>query len=150
MAEQDPIVLPEETPPAQAAAELKSMLEVVDREIASLDLLRRTLLSRVIQQRSGMSVEDWLKAAEGLDILMEAIGRPGRLEDADKRCRVLSMLAQWKEKLGRLASCFNMAAQEAGQFVNDPDELAGSLDALAYREQVVRRMISEIEQLEHS
>ncbi len=147
MAEHEPIVLPEETPPAQVAAELKEMLETVAKEIDSLDPLRKMLLSKVIQQRSGMSVEDWLKAAESLDILMEALGRLGRIEDTGRRCRILSMLAQWKGKLERLADCFSMAAQEAGSFIKDPEELAGSLAALAYREQVVHRMIGEIEQL---
>ncbi|MGD0154249.1 MAG: hypothetical protein ABSC17_10945 [Thermacetogeniaceae bacterium] len=150
MAEHEPIVLPEETPPAQAAAELKEMLETVAWEIASLDLLRRTLLSKIIQQRSGMSVEDWLKAAESLDILMKALSRSGRIEDTGRRYRILSMLTQWRGKLERLADCFSMAAQEASCFVKDREKLAGSLTALAYREQVIHRMIGEIKQLASS
>jgi hypothetical protein len=43
-----------------------------------------------------------------------------------------------------------MAAQLAGTYVKDPGELAGSLDALAQRQKIVRRLIGEIEQIEQS
>lgn len=132
-----------------AAAEMRSMLDGVAREIASLDLMQRTLLSGMIRQQAGMSVDDWIQAAESLETLMQAI-KPGQDGDADRRERILSKLVGWKGRLERLASCFQTAARLAGNYVRGPGQLAGSLDALAQREQVVHRVIREIEQLEHS
>ncbi len=147
MREQDPIVLPNTNLPAEAAAELRKTLAIVAREIASVDMLRRTLLLDLIRQQSGMGVDDWLQAAESLEVLMDAIGQPGRIEDAEKRGRIRSMLAEWGIKLERLASCFQMAAQLADNYVDDPCELDGSLHMLAHRERVVRRLITEIGQM---
>jgi hypothetical protein len=148
--EQKRKVLPEESSSEQAVADLKKILEEVAREIASLDLLRRALLIGVIRQQSGMGVEDWLQAAESLANLMQALDQPGRVEDIDRRRQIITMLAEWKGKLERLASCFQMAARLTSNYVKDPGELAGSLEALAQREKVVRRLISEIEQIEGS
>lgn len=155
MVERDPITFPDASPAdtglaVQAAAELRETLQTVAREIDTLDPLRRTLLAGVIRQQSGMGVEDWLKAAESLEILMDAIGRPGRIGDPERRSHIMSLLEEWKEKLERLASCFRMASQLAGSYVKDPAALAGSLQVLAYRQQVVCRMIAEIERIERS
>jgi hypothetical protein len=153
--EQKKEVLPEEFSLAgyragNAAAELKKMLEDVAREIASLDILRMMLLTGVIRQQSGMCIEDWLRAAENLATLMQAMGRPDLDGDVDRRRQIITMLAEWKGKLERLVSCFQVAAQLAGTYVKDPGELAGSLDALAQRQKIVRRLIGEIEQIEQS
>jgi hypothetical protein len=148
--EQKQDVVAENFSPGQAAAELKEMLDDVAREITTLDVLRRALLSGVIRQRSGMSVEEWLQAAESLKTLTQALDQPGRIEDADRRRQIITMLAGWKEKLERLGSCFQMAAQLAGHYVKDPGQLTGSLDLLTHRQQVVRRSIMAIEQIERS
>lgn len=155
MKEQKQEVIPEEILPAghhsgNAAAELKEMLDDVAREIASLDILRRMLLTGVIRQQSGMSVEDWLRAAESLATLVQALDRPDLVGDVDRRRQIITMLAEWKGKLERLVSCFQMAAQLTDKYVQDPGELAGSLDLLAQRQQVVRKLIREIEQIEQS
>lgn len=138
-------LLPGESAPG--AAEMRTMLEGVAREIASLDLLRRTLLSGMIRQQSGMSVDDWIRAAGRLETLMQAI-RQGRDGDADGRSRTLLLLAEWKGKLERLASCFQTAARLAGGHVKKPGDLTGARDVLAQREQVIHGVIREIEQLE--
>ena len=143
-------VLSEDCSPAQAATEMKEMLEEVAREIIALDVLRRTLLTGVIRQRSGMGVEEWLQAAGSLETLIQALGSLGRIGDVNRRCQIIGMLVEWKEKLERLESCFQMAAQLAGNYVNEPGELAGSLDVLTHRQQVVRRLMAEIEQMERS
>jgi hypothetical protein len=148
--EQKQDVLSENSSLGQAAAELKEMLEDVAREIVTLDALRRILLSGVIRQQSGMGVEEWLQAAESLKTLIQALDRPGRIGDVDRRRQIITMLAEWREKLERLGSCFQMAAQLAGHYVKDPGELNGSLDVLAHRQQVVRRLITEIERIERS
>jgi hypothetical protein len=148
--EQKQEALSEDFSPAQAAAELKEMLEEVAREIVTLEVLRRTLLTGVIRQQSGMGVEEWLQAAGSLETLMQALGSLGRIGDVNRRRQIIAMLAEWKKKLGRLESCFQMAAQLAGHYVKDPAELAGSLDVLAHRQQVVRRLMAEIEQIERS
>ncbi len=84
------------------------------------------------------------------NISCSAVARSSRdmVEDVDRRRRIITMLAEWKEKLERLVSCFQMAAQLAGKYVKDSGELAGSLDVLTQRQQVVRRLIREIEQIE--
>ena len=146
MEEQKEEVLPQEYSSAQAAVDLKKMLEEVVQEIACLDILRRTLLTGAIRQQSRMSIEDWLRAAESLATLMQDLDQPGRIEDTERRQRIVTMLDEWKERLGRLASCFQTAARLAGKYVKKPDELAASLQVLAEREQVVRRLIAEIEQ----
>ncbi len=148
MEEQKQDDLAENFSSGQAAAELKEMLKDVAREIATLDALRRTLLCGVIRQQSGIGVEEWPQAAESLETLIQALDRPGR--DANRRCQIITMLAEWKEKLEGLENCFKMAAQLAGHYVKDPGELTGSIDVLAHRQQVVRRLITEIEQLERS
>jgi hypothetical protein len=148
MEEQKQDVLSEEVAPSQAVADLKAMLEEVAREIATLDVLRRAMLCGVLRQRSGMGIEDWIKAAESLEILMQDLGQPGRIEDVNRRRQITTMLAEWKEKLGRLESCFQLAAQMAGRYVKDPGELARSEEVLAHRQQVVRRLMAEIEQIE--
>jgi uncharacterized protein Yka (UPF0111/DUF47 family) len=145
--EQKQDVLSENCLPEQAAAELKEMLDDVAREIAALDALRRTLLSGVIRQQSGLGVEEWLQAAESLKTLIQTLDQPGREET--RRRQIITILAEWKEKLKRLGSCFQMAAQLAGNYVKNPGELTGSLDVLAHRQQVVRRLIDEIGQIEH-
>ncbi len=148
--EQKQEALSEDLSPAEAAVDLKEMLEEVAREITTLDVLRRTLLTGVIRQRSGMGVEEWLQAAGSLETLIQALCRPGRIGDVNRRCQIITMLVEWKEKLERLESCFQMAARLAGDYVNDPGELAGSLGVLAHRQQVVRRLMAEIEQMERS
>jgi hypothetical protein len=144
--EQNQDVLAENISPGQAAADLKEMLDDVAREIATLDVLRKTLLSGVIRQQSGMGVEEWLQAAESLKALIQALDQPGREEN--RRRQIISILAEWKEKLRRLGSCFQMASQLAGNYVKDPGVLNGSLGVLAHRQQVVRQLIAEIEQIE--
>ncbi len=148
MEEQKQDVLTENFSPGQAVAELKEMLEDVAREIVTLDALRRTLLCGVIRQQSGIGVEEWLQAAESLETLIQALDRPGR--DENRRGQIITMLVEWKEKLEPLETCFKMAARLAGNYVKDPGELTGSIDVLAHRQQVVRRLITEIEQFERS
>jgi hypothetical protein len=148
--EQKQQALSEDFSPAQAAKDFKEMLDEVAREITTLDVLRRTLLTGVIRQRSGMGVEEWLKAAESLETLIQALCEPGRIGDLNRRRQIIAMLVEWSEKLERLESCFQMAAQLAGNYVNDPGELTGSLNVLAHRQQVVRRVITEIAQMERS
>jgi len=134
----------------QAAVDLKEMLEEVAKEITTLDVLRRTLLTGLIRQRSGMGVEEWLQAAGSLATLIQVLGQPGRIGDVNRRCQIMTMLVEWKGKLERLESCFKMASQLAGNYVNDPGQLSGSLNVLAHRQQVVHRLITEIGQMERS
>jgi hypothetical protein len=108
------------------------------------------MLRGFMRQRTGMSIEDWIKAAGSLETLMQALDQPGRIGDPNRRHQLATMLAGWNKRLERLESSFQFAFQVAGRYVKDPGELARSKEVLAHRRQVVHRVITKIEQIEGS
>lgn len=131
----------------ELAIELKEMLDTVNKEIEEQSYFARMWAKRILQQRSGLSIKDWVQNSTDLVTQLQNLSRAleaGRKEEAKQIKAKLPFLINALEKL---AGYFQSTREDAKSFIKDPKVLSAAIEALTYREKTVRTLISTLQRI---
>ncbi|MGQ9530088.1 MAG: SDR family oxidoreductase [Candidatus Bathycorpusculaceae bacterium] len=129
------------------AIELKKILDTVNKEFEEQSFFARTWAKRILQQRSGLSIKDWVQNGADLVTQLQNLSRfvkAGRKEEAKQIKTKLPFLITALEKL---ADYFQSTREDAKGFIKDSTALSAALEALTYREKTIRALISTLERI---
>lgn len=125
----------------QQAIEIKEILEIVDREFKEQGFFARKWAERTFGQKTGLNNKDWIETADSLISQLQNISKEGELNEFKAK---LSWTIAMLEKL---ADYFNSTTEDAKGFIKDPHDLSLALEALAYRENAVRLLVSSLKEI---
>jgi NAD(P)-dependent dehydrogenase (short-subunit alcohol dehydrogenase family) len=131
----------------ELAIELKETLDTVNKEFEEQSYFARMWAKRILQQRSGLSIKDWVQNGTDLVTQLQNLSRAleaGRKEEAKQIKAKLPFLIYSLEKL---ADYFQSTREDAKSFIKDPKVLSAAIEALTYREKTVRALISTLERI---
>ncbi|AEA47859.1 SDR family NAD(P)-dependent oxidoreductase [Archaeoglobus veneficus] len=131
----------------ELARELKKILEDVNRETNELDMFRKMWVTRTFRKRCGMGIKDWLETITELISELEEVDQAIETGDTAKAEGIRGNLTWMKSNLEKLADYFKKNMKDAEGYFKDPKALSAALDVLAYRENTVRLLILELEQI---
>ena len=96
-------------------------------------------------KKTGLSIKDWLQTET--DVITKLQGRFRFLESGDVHAANIlqTQILSLKPMLEKLADYFQSTQKDAKGFIKDPSNLSAALEALAYRERVVRSLIASLE-----
>ncbi|MHA1303123.1 MAG: SDR family oxidoreductase [Candidatus Heimdallarchaeaceae archaeon] len=137
----------EEESTVELAKELKKILEMVNKETNELDLFRRMWVTRMFQQRSGMSIKDWIGTVTDLIPELEELEQAIEIGNTAKAEHIRGKIPWLKSNLERLSEYFKKNMKDAEGYFKDPKALSEALKVLAYREKTARSLISALEQV---
>jgi len=124
------------------AVELKETLNIVNKEFEEQSYFARMWAKRIFQQRSGLSIKDWVQSSTDLVTQLQNLYRA--LEAGRKEEAKLPFLINILEKL---AGYFQSAREDVKSFIKDQKVLSAAIEALAYREKTVRALMSTLERI---
>ena len=131
----------------ELAIELKETLNIVNKEFEEQSYFARMWAKRILQQRSGLSIKDWVQNGNELVTQLQNLSRAlesGRKEEAKQIKTKLPFLINVLEKL---AGYFQNTREDAKSFIKDPKALSAAIEALTYRENTVRALISTLKRI---
>ncbi|QTA38786.1 SDR family oxidoreductase [Thermosipho ferrireducens] len=126
----------------ELTTKVKKVLGDVERETNELDLFRRMWVNRAFQQRTGMSIKNWIeniaKLIEQLENLKKETGKVNEF---------LNTVSWLKPYLERLAEYFKKNKQDARGYFKDSGKLEYALKILNERQDIVQKLILELEKI---
>ena len=127
------------------ATELENVLEIVNKEFDELGSFAKRWGSRDFQKKAGLSVRDWIQTIGNAIANLQRISQLLDSGDVGKADQLREQLFSLPPMLERLANYFKGTAKDARGFIKDEAALSSALEAIAYREDVVRSLISAFE-----
>lgn len=127
----------------QLSQELQEIMAGVERETNELGMFQRAWVARMFQQRTGLTVDDWLRTTHDLSAEL-ATFHLSRKENLEK---LQSRLPWLRASLTRLADNFHTNSKEAKGWIKDPEALQVALRALEHREKTVRALSQALDEL---
>jgi len=129
----------------ECATELREILETVNKEFNEMGSFAKRWGLRDFQKKTGLSIKDWLQTET--DVITKLQGRFRFLESGDVHAANIlqTQILSLKPMLEKLADYFQSTQKDAKGFIKDPSNLSAALEALAYRERVVRSLIASLE-----
>lgn len=127
----------------QLSQELQEIMAAVKRETDELGVFQRAWVARTFQQRSGLTVDDWLRTAHNLSADLTALDLPG----AANREKLRSRLPWFKTSLDRLADNFHKNCEDAKGWIKGPEALQIALKVLEHREKTASALSRALDEL---
>ena len=131
----------------ELAKELRKILETVNKEFDEQNFFARTWAKRIFQQRSGLSIKDWVQNSDELVAELQNLSSFVETGQKEKAQKIMAKLPFIITTLGKLADYFQNTREDAKGFIKDPETLSAALEALTHREKTVRILISALERI---
>ncbi len=129
------------------ASELKEILQTVNSEFNEMGSFAKRWGLRDFQKKTGLSIKDWLQTENDVVTKLQGLFRTRDSGDVRAANTLQAQLLSLKPILERLADYFQSTQKDAKGFIKDPSALSAALEALAYREGVVRSLIAALEKI---
>ena len=129
------------------ATELKEILQTVNKEFNEMGSFAKRWGLRDFQKKTGLSIKDWLQTETDVVTKLQDLFRSRDSGDVHDANILQAQLLSLKPILERLADYFQSTQKDAKGFIKDPSTLSAALEALAYRERVVRSLIAALEKI---
>ena len=127
------------------ATELKEILQTVNKEFNEMGSFAKRWGLRDFQKKTGLSIKDWLQTETDVVTNFQGLSQTRDSGDVSAANILQAQLLLLKPMLERLAGYFQSTQKDAKGFIKDPRALSAALEALAYREGVVRSLIAALE-----
>ena len=129
----------------ECVTELKEILETVNKEFSEMGSFAKRWGLRDFQKKTGLSIKDWLQTETDVVTKFQDLSQTRDSGDVSAANILQAQLLLLKPILERLAGYFQSTQKDAKGFIKDPRALSAALEALAYRERVVRSLIAALE-----
>ncbi|MEM3578783.1 MAG: hypothetical protein QXL54_00975 [Candidatus Bathyarchaeia archaeon] len=121
---------------------------MVNKEFEEQSYFARMWAKRIFQQRSGLSIKDWIRNAIDLAIQFQNLSQALKAGRKEEGIQIKAKLPFLIDSLEKLADYFQSTREDAKSFIKDPTVLSAAIEALTYREKTVRALISTLERIE--
>ena len=127
--------------PIELAKEVKKILEDVEKETNELNMFAKMWVKRAFQQRTGMSIKDWLEAVNMLISELEELDRAIKSGNNGKAESIYAKLSWICSNLERLVDYFKQNKKDVEGFIKDSEKLSKAIDVLSHREKITSLLV---------